>query len=355
MTGGIEAAGDIVTGGLIARAVDPQTGAAEAGDEQNCLNCGNTLIGAYCHACGQKGHVHRTLRAFFHDILHGVLHFEGKIWGTVPLLFWKPGDLTRRYVHGERARFVSPLALFLFSVFLMFAVLGFLGSHLETSDNSPMGTEASKGVTSSKEELRAEIAKTGAKIAAAEAKHQNTAEMRRERANMQGVLRIMEGGPSVITKDDGSGLLGFQTGWPRLDKGIEKANENPNLLLYKLQSNAYKFSWALIPISIPFVWLLFFWRRQFKMYDHAIFVTYSLSFMTLFGVLLTIAGAIGVATGILAVIFMIVAPIHIYKQMKGAYSLSRVSALVRTVILLNMTFVVLTFFVLLLLALGVMG
>lgn len=355
MTGGIEAAGDIVTGGLIARAVDPQTGTAEAGDEKNCLNCGTTLIGSYCHACGQKGHVHRTLRAFFHDILHGVLHFEGKIWGTVPLLFWKPGDLTRRYVHGERARFVSPLALFLFSVFLMFAVLGFLGRHLETSANGPMGSEAAKGVKSSSEELRAEIEKIDSKIKAAEAKGQDTSELKRERVNVQGVLRIMEGGPSVLTKDDGEGVLGFKTGWPRLDKGIEKANENPNLLLYKLQSNAYKFSWALIPISIPFVWLLFFWRRQFKMYDHAIFVTYSLCFMTLFGVLLTIAGAIGVATGILAVTFMILAPIHIYKQMKGAYSLSRTSALVRTVVLLNMTFVVLTFFVLLLLALGVMG
>ena len=54
--------------------------------------------------------------------LHGVLHFEGKIWRTLPLLAWKPGELTRRYIDGERARFVSPIALFLFSVFLMFAV-----------------------------------------------------------------------------------------------------------------------------------------------------------------------------------------------------------------------------------------
>lgn len=355
MSGEFEAAGDIVTGGLIARSVEPDTGAAADGEERACLNCGTSLIGSHCHACGQKAHVHRTLRGFAHDLMHGVLHFEGKIWGTLPMLFWKPGDLTRRYVHGERAKFVSPLALFLFSVFMMFAVLGLLGQHLETSGKNTMGTEASKGVTSSKEELRAEIVKMDEKIASAEARGANTAEMKRERANMQGVLRIMEGGPSVLTKDEGEGMLGFQTGWARLDKGIEKANENPNLLLYKLQSNAYKFSWALIPISIPFVWLLFFWRRQFKMYDHAIFVTYSLSFMTLFAVLLTIAGAMGVATGILAVVFIFVAPVHIYKQMKGAYSLSRGSALVRTLLLLNMTFFVLLVFILMLLALGVMG
>ena len=62
------------------------------------------------------------LRAFFHDLLHGVLHFEGKIWRTLPMLAWRPGELTRRYIDGERASFVSPIALFLFSVFLMFAV-----------------------------------------------------------------------------------------------------------------------------------------------------------------------------------------------------------------------------------------
>ena len=54
--------------------------------ETKCLNCGAELTGEFCHACGQHAHVHRTLTAFFHDFLHGVLHFEGKIWRTLPLL-----------------------------------------------------------------------------------------------------------------------------------------------------------------------------------------------------------------------------------------------------------------------------
>ena len=79
-------------------------------------------------ACGQKAHVHRSLRAFWHDFVHGVLNFEGKIWRTLPMLAWRPGDLTRRYIAGERARFISPVALYLFTVFLMFAVLNFTGA-----------------------------------------------------------------------------------------------------------------------------------------------------------------------------------------------------------------------------------
>ena len=33
-----------------------------------------------------------------------------------------------------------------------------------------------------------------------------------------------------------------------LERPIDKAEQNPELLLYKLQTNAYKFSWALIPL-----------------------------------------------------------------------------------------------------------
>src|SRR5687768_13876887 len=124
----LEAIGDAVTGVALARAAEPTAGEGDGHThEHNCLNCGCALKGDYCHCCGQKAHVHRTLGAFWHDLLHSVLHFEGKIWRTLPLLAWRPGDLTRRYIEGERARFVSPMALFLFSVFLMFIVFSTLG------------------------------------------------------------------------------------------------------------------------------------------------------------------------------------------------------------------------------------
>ena len=110
MVGEFEAIGDAITGGVVGRAVEPKAGEGTDGHthETKCLNCGTELMGSFCHACGQHAHVHRTLTAFFHDFLHGVLHFEGKIWRTLPLLAWKPGELTRRYVAGQRASFISP-------------------------------------------------------------------------------------------------------------------------------------------------------------------------------------------------------------------------------------------------------
>ena len=44
----IEAVGDAVTGGLVARAVEPGAGEADGHThEKNCLNCGAALVGAY--------------------------------------------------------------------------------------------------------------------------------------------------------------------------------------------------------------------------------------------------------------------------------------------------------------------
>ena len=81
---------------------------------------------------------------------------------------------------------------------------------------------------------------------------------------------------------DGLSLLdsvNVHTGLAGFDEKIKVAPKNPKLLVCKLQSSAYKFAWALIPLLLPFMWLIFAWRQDYKLYDQAIFVTYSLSFV----------------------------------------------------------------------------
>ncbi len=126
------AVGDAVLGGAAAKAVEQEAGGTTIGEdghteEESCLNCGTSLKGAHCHNCGQKAHVHRTLRGFMHDLVHGVLHFEGKFWRTMPLLIWRPGRVMREYIEGKRAKYVSPIALFLFTVFVSFAIFSAAG------------------------------------------------------------------------------------------------------------------------------------------------------------------------------------------------------------------------------------
>src|SRR3546814_2170112 len=97
------------------------------------------------------------------------------------------------------------------------------------------------------------------------------------------------------------------TGIAFVDHGIAKAQTNPGLMLYKVQANAYKFAWALIPLSIPFLWLLYPFSRRFHAYDHFVFVTYSISFMLLLFVVVRLLGmtAIGGWVTSLAVLYEI--------------------------------------------------
>lgn len=129
MSGLSESIGTVIEGGLLGRAVEP--GAGEAGGRAaapvTCANCGTGFAGHFCPECGQRAHIHRSLAAIGHDIMHAVLHLDGKLWNTLPLLAFKPGELTRRYIEGQRVRFVSPMAMFLFSVFAMFAVFQMVG------------------------------------------------------------------------------------------------------------------------------------------------------------------------------------------------------------------------------------
>ena len=368
MVSGVAGVGEAVTGGMLARAVEPETGEDGRTSETQCLNCGAELAGPYCHQCGQKGHVHRTLTAFWHDLAHGVLHFEGKIWRTLPLLAWRPGELTRRYVEGERARFVSPIALFLFSVFLMFAVFTLIGGPFGMSDAPQMNREAAADIDRQRDRLdqrianlqrrRRELAARDQPAAAIDAELRVLRQQRRAIDAAQSIVLVPSSAPEgSATTVDVRGIE-FDTGWPWLDRAAEKARENPSLLIYKLQNNAYKFSWALIPISVPFVWLLFLHRRRYrrhKAYDHVVFVTYSIAFMSLALIALSLLRPLGAGEGFGALAVAIVPPFHMYRQLRGAYGLSRFSALWRTALLLIFATWAATLYFLLLLALGLLG
>lgn len=376
MTGEIEAAGDALTGGMIARAVEPAHGAAAHDVHGPCANCGAALTGPYCAQCGQAGHIHRSLGSLGHDILHGVFHFEGKVWRTLPELAFHPGRLTRRFIDGQRARFVSPMALFLLTVFLTFAVFGFTGGALLGGNQNvniggkdvPVG-DWRAGIKEEYARTQKEIdtlqkVRLDPKLSAAEKARLDT-QIANKIDDRDGMAAVATGDWSKLAELDKrtsskantggkSDRFDANTGWTALDHAIEKAQDNPSLLIYKLKTNGYKYSWMLIPLSIPFLWIMYFWRRDIHLYDHAIFATYSISFMLLLLIVLSIAASLGVGIAIWGVALMIIPPIHMYKQLRGAYGSSRVGSALRLMVLMVSTVIVLTLFAMVLLLLGVL-
>ncbi len=374
MSGDIEGIGAAVTAGLASGAVEPGHGRPGGGHSRaRCLNCGTGLVGSHCHRCGQKADVHRSFGAIGHDLVHAIFHFEGKLWNTLPLLSWRPGDLTRRYIHGERASFISPLALFLFAVFLTYAVLAMVGSGGDFGAVIEREAAEQTRYSALKTSFRKEIDRVDARLASkglSAAERQLLVDERetlRKSAGYLGVARRMtaeerDKGPPVLADPvdqvkasvDLLSRVRVNTGVPAIDAAGAKAIANPGLLLYKVQANAYKFAWALIPLSLPFMWMLYPFSRRFHTYDHFVFVTYSISFMLLLFVVvrllnLTIFGEIAIFLA------MLYAPFHMYRQIRGAYRASRFGALVRAVLLLYFSLFAVIAFMLLLLALGLAG
>ena len=364
----IEATGGLVTGGLIATAIERSAGkAGEEDQDHHCSDCGETVTKNFCPNCGQPTHVHRSLMHLGEELLHGVLHFDARIWRTLPLLIGNPGRLTREWIEGMRTRYVSPLGLFLFTVFLMFFVLSFTaGQVLEQAPLPERLAAARTAAADAKENLAAAQARTGT----AKATRGELAGLGAAVTATEGAVRALEEPQAAAPRADGLAPGSWQasladavhSGDIHIGIGDEKAQEkmlhklgNPDLAVYKLQQTAYKFAFLLVPLSIPFVWLLFAWKRGFTWYDHGVFVLYSLTFMSIFAMVMGFLGRLGGFGATLASLATLGVPVHMFAQLKGAYGLSIFSALWRTVALLVFCVIVITLFLIAILYLGLTG
>ncbi|MCT8000743.1 DUF3667 domain-containing protein [Sphingomonas sanguinis] len=324
---------------------------------ESCLNCGATLVGHYCHACGQSSHIHRTLGAWWHDFSHGVLHIEGQVWRTIAFLVTRPGELTRRYIAGERRRFLSPLALYLFSVFLLYIAYSILGGFATLK--APDTQEAATEIHAKAVETQAQIAALDRQRPAIVANKGDVAAIDKERARLAERYRQLDltsaalGGGEVAGAPSGNAEhhAPVMTGWKSLDEKLAHAARDPEFLFFKMEANGYKFSWALILLSMPFMGLFFIWKRGVAMFDHAVFVTYSLSFVSLLTVVMILWVKLAHLPG--EAMLMLAFPVHLFAQTRGAYGLGWVTSLFMTVALCVMAATVLLIWVIGLLALGI--
>ncbi|MGE0828243.1 MAG: DUF3667 domain-containing protein [Hyphomonadaceae bacterium] len=357
MSGELEAAGAAATAGLTAAAIEgrePHAGVRHG--DGRCLNCGAEVSGKFCAECGQPAHVHRTLSHVLEEFLHGILHFDAKAWRTLPLLVARPGTLTHNYIHGKRARYISPLAVFLFTIFLMFFVFAFFTPEnvaIGSANMSAMSREElvarEAELRAGETEMRASAANGGAGAAGFSAGAAAMAEAREEVlleiARRDGKASPAEPELNLVVIDGMEGLN---------EKFREKL-QNPDLLFYKVQQSAYKFSFLLVPISLPFVALLFLWKRGLTLYDHVVFTLYSLAFMSLLFIAASLLSLSSWTSALIGWVIFAGAPLHMFFHVKGTYALGWWSALWRTGFLVLFACISLVIFLVLMILLGVLG
>jgi hypothetical protein len=381
----LEQAGAFVTAGLAAAEIEGTSVPASGGEVRDhaCANCGTLLTGRFCHACGQAGHLHRSLLHLVEELVHNVLHFDAKGWRTLPLLAGRPGLLTRRYIDGQRTRYVSPLALFLFTGFLMFFVVSLTVGRVHTSGTDPASRAAAHdALVAQVQEAHQEVERATAALDAArrsgrssEAQQEALSDAQKELSMTQLAQKWAEAALTVgsVAADSKSaagadasagGESGsvarvladwadnkLDTGSPRTDALIRHALHNPELYFYRLENTAYKFLFMLIPISLPFLWLMFLGRGDVAMYDHAVFSLYSLSFVSLLIVMCALLG-LGGMSAFAVILLLFVPPLHMFLQLRETYRLGLFSSLWRTLMLLGIAGTAFLLFVVLILVMS---
>lgn len=107
----------IRTGSLSRAAASPQTRST------SCLNCCTSLTGPFCSSCGQRDiPPYPSVRELAVDAFWELSGWDGRFASTARALFRHPGMLTREFLEGRRARYISPLRLYLVASLVYFVL-----------------------------------------------------------------------------------------------------------------------------------------------------------------------------------------------------------------------------------------
>jgi Protein of unknown function (DUF3667) len=132
--------------------------------EKDCLNCGATVQGRYCHVCGQENV--EPKETFWHMVTHffyDITHFDSSFFTTVKDLLFKPGFLSKEYMKGRRASYLHPVRMYVFTsaIFFLLFFSFFTSLAIRSPMDDPLTKEKRKELIETREkEFKKEPGKT---------------------------------------------------------------------------------------------------------------------------------------------------------------------------------------------------
>lgn len=95
----------------------------------HCKNCGERLLGMYCHRCGQYAlDIEQPFWKYIKQYFENVYQFDSKVWQTLWLLFRRPGFLTTEFNAGKINSYVHPFRLYMFISVVFFTLFFMVAS-----------------------------------------------------------------------------------------------------------------------------------------------------------------------------------------------------------------------------------
>ncbi|MEY3679337.1 MAG: hypothetical protein RI924_1478 [Bacteroidota bacterium] len=113
--------------------------------ESDCLNCGATVNGKFCSACGQENI--ETREPFWIFLFHSIghyFHFDSKFINSLKPLITQPGKLTLEHIRGKRASYFPPVTMYLFISLFFFLLLSIEKPSIQSSQLSKESEKAIK-------------------------------------------------------------------------------------------------------------------------------------------------------------------------------------------------------------------
>ncbi|MFP4519256.1 MAG: DUF3667 domain-containing protein [Oceanicaulis sp.] len=336
-----------------------------------CANCRTPLEGPVCHQCGQlNDEFHRPVRGLLGEILEGLVAFDGRVTRTIPALLARPGEVTREFLKGRRARFMPPFRLYIIASLIFF----FLAPSFDTVSGSvtgrasPGGAEVldeleeavQSGEISEEEAARARavleatgLAGSGAGAgddegAQAPAAPREGADSQGGRAESSRGVQLMLGRGAVVSGDDPEAVLRQwapeEFGEPAPDTWVPlglrrhaaqrfgEVAQDPGGWLEAAADWVPRIMFVMVPVYALLLSLVYAWRRGFFFFDHLIVSLHLHSALFLvMAMLLQLGWLIGAGWGWLAAI--VYSNVYLYRLHRVVYARGRIASVLRTMTL----------------------
>jgi len=313
---------------------------------ENCLNCTATLTGQYCGECGQRARsrlisIWELLQEAFGDLLE----LDSRVWRTLIPLAIRPGQLTRDYLEGRRARFMPPFRTYLVLSIFFFLIAFFdpreeLGILFEPDEETPAAMEAdAQSANEIRDEILQELAadgiittgepSTGIEIVSADEDESGL----EEDDDSDGFnISINDDGTTASSECDDVDI-GDMPDWmasrltaERLKVVCERVTaDDGKAFLGKLLDNVPAALFVLLPLMAMILKVLYPLSKRYYV-EHLLFVVHFHAFIfliltlqVLFGRLISLLDVSDTASDITTIAVFFYIPVYLYKSMRRVY------------------------------------
>ncbi len=312
----------------------------------DCRNCGATLTGEFCQACGQSAQsLRRPFWALVKESAETLLAMDGRLMQTVPALMIRPGRVSRDYLDGRRARFIPPFRLYIFASLIFFVLL-------------PLATGQGVGFTppgASLETAREQVERARETGAMSEEEYQETLEgLEVAEGILQGRLPGVPVRPPAGEAANGDAdseamsALADEADWiaglpPQAREALRDANRSEGRNLSGLsfdRANVERLGaetrrwvprvmFVLLPVYAALLALVYLWRRSFLFFDHLV-VSLHFHAALFFAMTVAVLAAMVVGWGWAILGLLIYANAYLYRINRVVYERGRFSSVLRT-------------------------